>query len=78
MPIELKVKRMPPDDWGRPRLKNVESGRIYVDISIGRIEHQPVKYNVPGAWHTVSGPNDEPDCPLKKDVFFILEVENAG
>lgn len=69
--IELKVKRIPDDDWCRPRLKNVLTGRIYADVSIGDKRYQPVKYNIMGAWHSVTQ-DGEPDCPLKPDINFIL------
>lgn len=70
--IELKVKRIANDFWSRPRLKNTVTGRIYADVSCGDERYQPVKYNIPGAWHSTTQ-EGEPDCPLKLDVHFNEE-----
>ena len=40
--IELKVKRIPEDEWCRSRLKNVLTERVYADVSLGNKRHQPV------------------------------------
>jgi hypothetical protein len=70
--MELRVKQLPPDYWCRPRLKNLDTGRIYADISLGDEKWQPRKYNIPGDWHTTTR-DGEPDCPLREDITFILE-----
>lgn len=64
-----------------PALKNIETGKIYVDIELGdarnlqadnngenRFGHF-VAYNIPGAWHSFIG---EPECPLRRDIQFVL------
>ena len=84
MSIILKVKQIPPigiNDY--PALKNVITGRVYVDVCLG-IERclkpdekgynqyeQYVGYNIPGAWHSFNG--EEPLCPLSSDVVFELQ-----
>ena len=69
--IELKVKKLPADFWSRPCLQNIQTGRIYVDVSCGDERYQPTKYNIPGDWHTVTE-EDEPDRSLRPDINFIL------
>jgi hypothetical protein len=69
--IELNVKRISPDWWSRPRLENIKTGRIYVDVSCGDERYQPVKYNIPGDWHTITE-EEEPLGRLKPDINFIL------
>jgi hypothetical protein len=69
--VEIKVKEISPDEWCRPRLKNIETGRIYADISLGDKKWQPIEYNIPGAWHSTTA-EGEPDCPLRKDIQFTL------
>ena len=66
--MELRVKQIADDDFSRPRLKNIDTGRIYVDVSLGKMEG---KYNIHGDWHTASK-DGEPDTPLKEDIAFIL------
>lgn len=63
-----------------PALKNVVTGNIYVDVTLGLARFltcgpdglnrsgEFVGYNIPGAWHTWNG--QEPDCPLKKEIVF--------
>lgn len=80
--ITLKVKKIPPvgaHDY--PALKNVTTGRIYVDTCLGIADAlkfgddgynkfgEFVGYNIPGRWCTF---HEEPECPLKKDVQFEL------
>jgi hypothetical protein len=82
--IVLKVKQIPPigiNDY--PALKNVDSGRIYVDTCLGINRYLQanesgfndygdyVKFNIPGAWHSFNG--EEPDCPLHHDVVFEIQ-----
>lgn len=69
--IDLKVKQLPPDLYGRPRLKNVENRRIYADVSCGDTNYQSQKYNIPGDWY-ITSKDGEPYCPLKADINFIL------
>lgn len=69
--VELRVKRIVDDEWSRPRLKNVVTGRMYSDVSCGDERYQTIKYNIAGAWHSVTE-DGEPDCPLRSDVNFVL------
>jgi len=71
--IHVHVKRLPEDYWSRPRLQNIDSGKIYADISCGDSRYQPREYNIPGDWHSVTR-EGEPDCPLKPDIEFIIHV----
>jgi hypothetical protein len=78
----LRVKRISPvglQDY--PALRNVDTGRVYVDTCLGipkELEHDAegnnshgeyVNYNIPGRWCTF---HEEPECPLRKDIEFIL------
>jgi len=49
----LICERIPDDDWGRKRIKNIETKRIYADVD--------------GKWHTTSK-DGEPDCPLNNPI----------
>jgi len=69
--INLRVKALNPDDFGRPRLKNIDTGSIYADVSCGDKKYQFRKYNIAGGWHSTAK-DGEPDCPLKSDINFIL------
>lgn len=82
-PMTFKVKRISDDSyWSYPRLKNIETGKIYADVSLGESECYPYfpngfgqcPSNIPGAWHTVTQ-DGEPDCPLNPNVIFEL-IEN--
>lgn len=65
-----------------PALKNIQTGKIYVDIEQGNAANLKadskgenrfghfVDYNIPGAWHSFNG--FEPDCPLRSDIEFVL------
>jgi hypothetical protein len=68
----LQVKVLPPDDFSRPRLQDVNTGMKFVDVDfgIGNI------HNIPGYWHTVSGGEwEEPEYPLKKEIKFELVTD---
>jgi hypothetical protein len=64
-----------------PALKNVKTGKVYVDIMLGmprfldadangeNIHGDFVGFNIPGGWHSF---HHEPECPLRRDVFFEL------
>ena len=64
-----------------PALQNVNTGAVYVDITLGIDRHliadangenrsgEFVGYNIPGAWNTF---NQEPECPLRRDIAFEL------
>ena len=64
-----------------PALKNIKTGKIYVDIEQGNADSLKadsngenrfghfVAYNIPGAWHSFIG---EPECPLRRDIRFVL------
>lgn len=75
--MKLRVKQLPPDGWCRPRLKNVDTGAIYADVSLGYERYQPVKFNIPGDWHTTS-PEGEPSFRLRPDVEFEIVKEESG
>lgn len=68
----IKVKKLEPDYWGRPRLQNVETKTIYSDISLGNDPY--TKLNIPGDWYIVC-PSGEPDYPLPEGVVFELVGE---
>jgi len=70
--MDLLVKRLEDDFWSRPRLKNIDNGRIYADVSCGDERYQPRKYNISGDWHSTSK-DGEPDCPLREDITFYLQ-----
>lgn len=76
----LKVKNISDDGFGRPRLQNIETKKIYADISCGdannaekyiKVAGDWNKLNIDGDWHTTSK-DGEPDCPLKESVIFKL------
>jgi len=85
MPI-LNVKRIPNRGvhGEYPALKNIDSGRVYVDITLGlprfleadkngeNRHGQFVAFNIPGAWCTFE---HEPVCPLRRNVTFNLLPE---
>ncbi|TXH13690.1 MAG: hypothetical protein E6R03_10885 [Hyphomicrobiaceae bacterium] len=70
-----------------PALKNIQTGKIYVDITLGEqrfLEADAngenrhgdfVAYNIPGAWHSFIG---EPECPLRRDIEFVLVVDQSN
>jgi len=82
--IEIKVKRTRNmGDYGEyPALRNVDTGKVYVDICLGLADRitpdsdglnrfgDYVGYNIRGHWHTYEG---EPECALRRDIKFILE-----
>lgn len=78
----LLVKAISPDGWGRPRLENLENGRVYADITLGHFEQSrkrfpdchPIAWNIAGDWHTTSG-EGEPDCRLRPDITFVLRAQ---
>lgn len=80
----IKVKRI--ENRGvhgeYPALRNTETGMVYVDTTLAiprflkcdsngeNIHGDFVGYNIPGCWHTFK---HEPECPIKRDVVFVLE-----
>lgn len=66
----LLVREVPADQWSRPRLQNVENGRLYADVSC---HGEPRGFNLPGDWHTTTR-DGEPDCPLREGVRLHLVV----
>jgi hypothetical protein len=56
----LRVKKLEPDDFNRPRMKNVDTGSVYVDVSIGKNE-----------W-CASSRDGEPSFLLRDDVVFEI------
>lgn len=68
-----------------PALKNIKTGCIYVDVTLANpryLAHDAngenahglfVGYNILGAWHSF---NQEPECPLRKDITFNLNHFN--
>jgi hypothetical protein len=83
MALILKVKQHAPVGFNDyPCLQNMETKRLYVDTCLGNPESlkhdenginkydEYVGYNIPGRWCTFK---EEPETPLKKDVFFQLE-----
>jgi hypothetical protein len=78
----IKVKKI--RNRGRneeyPAMRNVVTGAVYVDITLGDPRYQKVvaggnnhwsqyvAFNIPGAWTTWNG--EEPDCPLRHDIEF--------
>lgn len=76
-PIFLRVKPLPPDFMKRPRLKNLDSRRIYVDVSasFGSTEQailvgtQVGKIN--GRWYTTSK-DGEPCTRLLDNCVFVF------
>lgn len=75
--IVLKVKKVEPYGDNRyPCLQNAETGEFYVDVSLGREDHQPIKYSIPGAWHSLYG--GEPYVSLKENIEFVLWEDNEN
>ena len=68
-PREVEVQTLPPDRWSRPRLQNIESHRIYADVSLGR--SQSVTNGILGDWHTTTK-DGEPLAPLSPAVMLKL------
>lgn len=61
--MNIKVRRLEPDSFDRPRVQNVENNRIYADVSIGK-----------GEWCTTSR-DGEPEYPLRDDIVFTFISE---
>jgi len=55
----IHFKKLAPDYWGRERIQNTESKRIYAKVD--------------GRFYSTSK-DGEPDCPLRKDIKFIEVV----
>lgn len=75
-PIFLRVKPLALDFMGRPRLKNLDSRRIYVDVSAGASGEQIILVGtqvgrINGRWHT-SSKDGEPSTPLLKNCVFVF------
>ena len=79
--IILNVKHIEKDRFCSPRLKDIDTKEIYVDISLGDAAKNPEKYakqvgdwnklNIAGDWSTTSR-DGEPCSALSKKVFFNL------
>ena len=81
--ITLRVKKISPVGFNHyPALKNIDTGKIYVDTSLGAyknnaftIDHdyntfgEYIGYNIPGTWCTF---HLEPEIPLKHNIHFDL------
>lgn len=69
----IRVKRIDDDEWNRPRLKNLDTGAIYADVSCGDAEDYPYagKRWLGGVWYSTTA-EGEPDCPIRDDVVFAL------
>lgn len=67
----IKVKNMAPDEWNRPRLRNIATKAVYADINLG-----DPKYGPP-AWHTTTE-EGEPISPLKSNIVFELTSPGFG
>lgn len=61
--MKIQVKRISPDDWDRPRYKNINTGAIYADITLGDRRYGPP------SWHTTTS-DGEPIAPIREDVVF--------
>jgi hypothetical protein len=54
--MEIKIKYIGEDFWGRKTYKNIDNERIYKDVD--------------GRLHTTTA-EGEPDCSLRKDIVII-------
>lgn len=86
--MQIQVKRIKNQGaFGEyPALKNIKTGKVYVDIEQGNADNLKadnngenrfghfVAYNIPGAWHTFIG---EPECPLRRDIQFVLVMDQS-
>lgn len=79
-----RVKRIKPIGiQSYPTIKNIDTGEIYVDISLETYDNKKIcdeqgydKYGhfvnykgLKGAWHTFS---EEPEYPLKENIEFLI------
>lgn len=63
--VQVKVKMIGVDSWGREVFQNVDSGRIY------KLIRHSLTNEYPNPWYfTASGFEGEPDCPLRKDIII--------
>lgn len=77
VPLTLKVKRIPEDNWGRPRLQIIDedmryNGKILADVLLGDYEESKGSNKIPGYWHTVTASYGEPIAPIKDEIVLEL------
>lgn len=64
--ILIQVKKLPPDDWDRPRLRNIKTGAIYADVNLGNPRFGPPD------WCTTTKSSGEPIASIRKDIVFQI------
>jgi hypothetical protein len=61
--MKIQVKKLQPDDFDRPRLKDIKTGMVFADINLGDPRFGPPD------WCTTTR-DGEPIASIRKDVVF--------
>ncbi|HDR7922607.1 hypothetical protein [Bacillus paranthracis] len=55
--MEIKVKYIGKDSWGRKLYQNIKNKHVYAVVD---------------DWYYTTSKDGEPDCPLRKDICIVI------